>query len=149
MGEHGNLPRSHRDAWCSFCGKCFREVGPLYEGTDKRESGKSVYICRSCVELAASVLDQEAKRKQRSGPIEKELIVRVDLEPDDIDAILESVKSSAIRLCEKEKQSDADREGIARLYAVQNKLRHARAHGPTSVDRIAAALKRLVKRPRT
>jgi ATP-dependent Clp protease ATP-binding subunit ClpX len=62
-----NLPRAHHDAHCSFCGKSFREMGTLFEGrSDKGEAGKSVYICRSCVELAASMLDQEAKR-QASG----------------------------------------------------------------------------------
>jgi ClpX C4-type zinc finger len=157
----GNLPRAHRDAHCSFCGKSFRDIGPLFEESDKREAGKSVYICRNCVELAASMLDQEAKRQAarknpawrnasnwRSRPIAKELFMRVDLEPEEIDALLESVKSSAIRLCE-EKQSDAERESLMRLAAVQSKLRYARAHGPTTADRLRAGLRRLGKKPRT
>ena len=75
-------------------------------------------------------------------------IMRVDLDAGDIDALLESVKSSTIRLC-GEKQSDLDRENLMRLATVQKKLRFARVHRSTTVGRLRAALKRLVKGPRT
>ena len=46
-----------RDAWCSFCRKNYREVGPLAEGPDR------VYICVACCRLCADIIDQESKRR--------------------------------------------------------------------------------------
>src|SRR5258705_10629180 len=47
----------NRNAYCSFCRKSYRDVGPLVEGpTD-------VYICGECVELCQSIIDQEKRRR--------------------------------------------------------------------------------------
>src|SRR5881397_149172 len=47
----------NRNAYCSFCRKSFRDVGPLVEGPG------DVYICGECVELCQSIIDQEKRRR--------------------------------------------------------------------------------------
>ncbi len=47
----------NRNAFCSFCRKSYRDVGPLVEGPG------DVYICGECVELCQSIIDQERKRR--------------------------------------------------------------------------------------
>src|SRR5262249_9371988 len=46
-----------QNAYCSFCRKSYREVGPLVEGPG------DVCICGECVELSASIIDQETRRR--------------------------------------------------------------------------------------
>ncbi|MDZ4819969.1 MAG: ATP-dependent Clp protease ATP-binding subunit ClpX [Planctomycetota bacterium] len=46
-----------RNAFCSFCRKSYRDVGPLVEGPG------DVYICGECIELCQSILDQERRRR--------------------------------------------------------------------------------------
>src|SRR5580692_6611793 len=55
----GNSGRN-RNAYCSFCRKSHRDVGPLVEGPG------DVYICGECIELCQSIIDQEKRR--RSNP---------------------------------------------------------------------------------
>ncbi len=50
-------PTGKKNANCSFCGKSYREVGPLVEGPS------DVYICGECIDLCSSILDQERKRR--------------------------------------------------------------------------------------
>src|SRR5437867_5405497 len=52
----GNTGRN-RNAYCSFCRKSYRDVGPLVEGPG------DVYICGECIELCQSILDQEKRRR--------------------------------------------------------------------------------------
>src|SRR6201981_3294421 len=52
----GNTGRN-RNAYCSFCKKSFRDVGPLVEGPGE------VYICGECIELCQSIIDQEKRRR--------------------------------------------------------------------------------------
>jgi ATP-dependent Clp protease ATP-binding subunit ClpX len=47
----------NRNAYCSFCRKSYRDVGPLVEGPG------DVYICGECVELCQSIIDQEKRRR--------------------------------------------------------------------------------------
>jgi ATP-dependent Clp protease ATP-binding subunit ClpX len=47
----------NRNAYCSFCRKSFRDVGPLVEGPG------DVYICGECVELCQSIIDQEKRKR--------------------------------------------------------------------------------------
>ncbi len=49
-----------KNAFCSFCRKSYRDVGPLVEGPG------DVYICGECIELCQSILDQERKRRGTS-----------------------------------------------------------------------------------
>lgn len=51
-----------KNAFCSFCRKSYRDVGPLVEGPG------DVYICGECIDLCQSILDQE---KRRRGPTKK------------------------------------------------------------------------------
>src|SRR5579883_1222050 len=50
----------NRNAYCSFCRRSHRDVGPLVEGPG------DVYICGECIELCQSIIDQGKKR--RGGP---------------------------------------------------------------------------------
>src|SRR5580765_4459430 len=52
----GNTGRN-RNAFCSFCRKSYRDVGPLVEGPGDG------YICGECVELCQSIIDQEKRRR--------------------------------------------------------------------------------------
>ena len=46
-----------KNAFCSFCRKSYRDVGPLVEGPG------DVYICGECIDLCQSILDQEQKQR--------------------------------------------------------------------------------------
>ncbi len=56
-----------KNAFCSFCRKSYRDVGPLVEGPG------DVYICGECIELCQSILEQERRRRGTS----KQLFTRV------------------------------------------------------------------------
>ena len=66
LGRRGT-GATKRNAFCSFCRKSYRDVGPLVEGPG------DVYICGECIELCQSILDQE-KRRRGSG---KQLFTRI------------------------------------------------------------------------
>src|SRR5271163_2004936 len=52
-----------KNAFCSFCRKSYRDVGPLVEGPG------DVYICGECIELCQSILEQERRRRGTSKPL--------------------------------------------------------------------------------
>jgi len=54
--------RERRDAWCSFCGKHYRETGPLVEGPN------CVYICHPCSTLCVQIIEAELERRGESVP---------------------------------------------------------------------------------
>jgi ATP-dependent Clp protease ATP-binding subunit ClpX len=47
----------NRNAYCSFCRRSHRDVGPLVEGPG------DAYICGECIELCQSIIEQEKKRR--------------------------------------------------------------------------------------
>ncbi len=51
-----------KNAFCSFCRKSYRDVGPLVEGPGE------VFICGECIHLCQDILDQEQRRR---GPAKK------------------------------------------------------------------------------
>ncbi|MGL6225045.1 MAG: ATP-dependent Clp protease ATP-binding subunit ClpX [Thermoguttaceae bacterium] len=53
----GRGSTTKKNAFCSFCRKSFREVGPLIEGPN------DVYICGECTDLCQSILTQEKRRR--------------------------------------------------------------------------------------
>src|SRR5882757_6363820 len=53
----GTSGGAKKNAYCSFCRKSYRDVGPLVEGPG------DVYICGECIELCQSILDQERRRR--------------------------------------------------------------------------------------
>ena len=53
----GGTGGAKKNAYCSFCRKSYRDVGPLVEGPG------DVYICGECIELCQSILDQERRRR--------------------------------------------------------------------------------------
>ncbi|QDT09106.1 ATP-dependent Clp protease ATP-binding subunit ClpX [Planctomycetes bacterium K23_9] len=67
-----------KNAFCSFCRKSYRDVGPLVEGPG------DVYICNECIELCQSILDQESKRRGPSKslfgeiPAPREIVEHLD-----------------------------------------------------------------------
>jgi ATP-dependent Clp protease ATP-binding subunit ClpX len=69
-GNDNQTPRkgaTRKNAFCSFCRKSYRDVGPLVEGPG------DVYICGECIELCQSILEQEQRRR---GPT-KQLFSRI------------------------------------------------------------------------
>ncbi len=52
---------SKKNAFCSFCRKSYRDVGPLVEGPS------DVFICGECIELCQSILTQERRRRTSNG----------------------------------------------------------------------------------
>ena len=67
-----------KNAFCSFCRKSYRDVGPLVEGPG------DVYICGECIELCQSILDQEKRRRGTSKqlftsiPAPREIVSHLD-----------------------------------------------------------------------
>jgi len=67
-----------KNAFCSFCRKSYRDVGPLVEGPG------DVYICGECIELCQSILDQEQRRRGSTKqlftkvPSPREIVVNLD-----------------------------------------------------------------------
>ncbi len=56
-----------KNAYCSFCRKSYRDVGPLVEGPG------DVYICGECIELCQTILDQEQKRRGHTQQLFSEI----------------------------------------------------------------------------
>src|SRR5262245_43922707 len=53
----GTTGGAKKNAYCSFCRKSYRDVGPLVEGPS------DVYICGECIELCQSILNEERRRR--------------------------------------------------------------------------------------
>ena len=62
-----NPSNRNRNAYCSFCRKSHRDVGPLVEGPG------DVYICGECIELCSSIIDQEKRRRNTGKSASKEI----------------------------------------------------------------------------
>jgi len=56
-GNRRSGSTTKKNAFCSFCRKSYRDVGPLVEGPG------DVYICGECIDLCQSILDQEQRRR--------------------------------------------------------------------------------------
>ena len=56
-GNESNGVGKKNNAFCSFCHKSYRDVGPLVEGPG------DVYICGECIELCQHILVQERRRR--------------------------------------------------------------------------------------
>ena len=75
-GRRGGTTK--KNAFCSFCRKSYRDVGPLVEGPG------DVYICGECIELCQSILEQERKRRGSSKrlftkiPSPREIVTPLD-----------------------------------------------------------------------
>ena len=54
--SEGGSGDTGRTATCSFCGKSYRDTGPLVEGRG------GAYICGDCIQLAHSIVRQERRR---------------------------------------------------------------------------------------
>jgi ATP-dependent Clp protease ATP-binding subunit ClpX len=59
-GGRRGASTTKKNAFCSFCRKSYRDVGPLVEGPG------DVYICGECIELCQSIIDQEKRRRGNS-----------------------------------------------------------------------------------
>jgi ATP-dependent Clp protease ATP-binding subunit ClpX len=101
-----------KNAFCSFCRKSYRDVGPLVEGPG------DVYICGECIELCQSILDQERKRRGASKqlftkiPSPREIVAELDnyvIGQDAAKRVLAvAVHSHYKRLVAAEDESDVD-----------------------------------------
>ncbi len=78
LGRRGAGGTTKENAFCSFCRKSYRDVGPLVEGPG------DVYICGECIELCQSILDQEKRRRGTSKqlftsiPAPREIVSHLD-----------------------------------------------------------------------
>jgi ATP-dependent Clp protease ATP-binding subunit ClpX len=78
VGRRGAGGTTKKNAFCSFCRKSYRDVGPLVEGPG------DVYICGECIELCQSILDQEKRRRGTSKqlftsiPSPREIVSHLD-----------------------------------------------------------------------
>ena len=78
LGRRGAGGTTKKNAFCSFCRKSYRDVGPLVEGPG------DVYICGECIELCQSILDQEKRRRGTSKqlftsiPAPREIVSHLD-----------------------------------------------------------------------
>jgi ATP-dependent Clp protease ATP-binding subunit ClpX len=67
-----------KNAFCSFCRKSYRDVGPLVEGPG------DVYICGECIDLCQSILEQEQRRRGTGKqlfskiPTPREIVTQLD-----------------------------------------------------------------------
>jgi ATP-dependent Clp protease ATP-binding subunit ClpX len=67
-----------KNAFCSFCRKSYRDVGPLVEGPG------DVYICGECIDLCQSILEQEQRRRGSTKqlfskiPTPREIVAHLD-----------------------------------------------------------------------
>jgi ATP-dependent Clp protease ATP-binding subunit ClpX len=64
-GRRGGTTK--KNAFCSFCRKSYRDVGPLVEGPG------DVYICGECIDLCQSILEQEQRRRGSSKELFREI----------------------------------------------------------------------------
>ena len=64
-GRRGSTTK--KNAFCSFCRKSYRDVGPLVEGPG------DVYICGECIDLCQSILEQEQRRRGSSKQLFTEI----------------------------------------------------------------------------
>ncbi|MCY2992583.1 MAG: ATP-dependent Clp protease ATP-binding subunit ClpX [Planctomycetota bacterium] len=77
-GNRRSGSTTKKNAFCSFCRKSYRDVGPLVEGPG------DVYICGECIDLCQSILDQEKRRKGPSKtlfgdiPAPREIVAKLD-----------------------------------------------------------------------
>src|SRR6188472_1417406 len=77
-GSRRSTGTTKKNAFCSFCRKSYRDVGPLVEGPG------DVYICGECIELCQSILDQERRRRGTTRqlftkiPTPAEIVARLD-----------------------------------------------------------------------
>jgi ATP-dependent Clp protease ATP-binding subunit ClpX len=79
IGRRGSGSGTNKkNAFCSFCRKSYRDVGPLVEGPG------DVYICGECIDLCQSILDQEKRRRGSSRqlftsvPAPREIVAHLD-----------------------------------------------------------------------
>jgi len=69
---------NRKNAFCSFCRKSYREVGPLVEGPG------DVYICSECIDLCQSILTQERRKRGNADkpgdkvPTPREIVLQLD-----------------------------------------------------------------------
>jgi len=75
-GRRGGTTK--KNAFCSFCRKSYRDVGPLVEGPG------DVYICGECIDLCQSILEQEQRRRGSTKklftkiPTPREIVTQLD-----------------------------------------------------------------------
>jgi ATP-dependent Clp protease ATP-binding subunit ClpX len=62
-GGRRGTSTTKKNAFCSFCRKSYRDVGPLVEGPG------DVYICGECIDLCQSILEQEQRRRGSTKPL--------------------------------------------------------------------------------
>jgi ATP-dependent Clp protease ATP-binding subunit ClpX len=86
--KHSADKPRNRNAYCSFCRKSYRDVGPLVEGPG------DVYICGECIELCQSIIEQEKRRCDLS----KNRLLEVDEIVQTLDRVASGLRDDKQRL---------------------------------------------------
>jgi len=113
-GRRGNGP-TKKNAFCSFCRKSYRDVGPLVEGPG------DVYICGECIDLCQSILEQERRRRGTAKP----LLGRIPT-PREICAHLDQYVIG---------QEHAKKVLSVAVYSHYKRLMHGRVPGDVEIDK--------------
>lgn len=113
-GRRGNGP-TKKNAFCSFCRKSYRDVGPLVEGPG------DVYICGECIDLCQSILEQERRRRGAAKP----LLGRIPT-PREICAHLDQYVIG---------QEHAKKVLSVAVYSHYKRLMHGRVPGDVEIDK--------------
>lgn len=77
-GDSSRRGTTKKNAFCSFCRKSYKDVGPLVEGPG------DVYICGECIDLCHNILDQEQRRRGETKhlfnkiPTPREIVADLD-----------------------------------------------------------------------
>ncbi len=83
------------NAYCSFCRKSYRDVGPLVEGPG------DVYICGDCIELCQVIINQEKRRRAGNPPVSNAAALRGRFDQIEEPEAKEALIQAAIRLREQ------------------------------------------------
>ncbi len=104
-----------KNAFCSFCRKSYRDVGPLVEGPG------DVYICGECIDLCQSILEQERRRRGTN----KQLFTKV-LTPREIVEQLDQYVIS---------QNQAKKVLAVAVHNHYKRLMHTTANSDVEIDK--------------
>src|SRR5262249_13255104 len=97
------------EAWCSFCCRPSREVGALVAGP------AHAYVCRGCVELAASLLDRAPQARSEGEPTPRAPDIALRVAPGPMAS--DSVRGTAFEIRNRPEPLPTQAEAVRRIQA--------------------------------
>ena len=143
-GGRRGASTTKKNAFCSFCRKSYRDVGPLVEGPG------DVYICGECIELCQSILEQERRRRGTNKqlftkvPTPRELVGKLDEYVIGQDSA-KKVLAVAVHTHYKRLMLGSEGETLRSMGACEHSL--ARSHGQRQDSAGRGTLARLLNVP--